>query len=118
LSKSKSGALPLKRSIPLLLPADWFLLQASGNQEDAMNPWKVSAQFAAFIWYSNKMKAAGAEAAEFAKENWVAFLPYAHEGYGRLLIKIAQPRTKKTRTRLGHSTKLGKIIRCHPAVAR
>jgi hypothetical protein len=104
---------------PLLLPADWFLLKASGNQEDAMNPWKVSAQFAAFIWYSNKMNATAAQAAQFAKENWIAFLPYAHEGYGRLLIKIAQPRAKRAkRTRLGHSAKLGKIIRCHPAVAR
>ena len=57
-----------------------------------MNPWKVSAQFAAFVWYSNQKthnKATAAEAAEFAKENWVAFLPYAHEGYGKLLIKIS-----------------------------
>ena len=84
-----------------------------------MNPWKVSAQFAAFIWYSNKTKATGAEAAQFAKENWIAFLPYAHEGYGRLLIKIAQPRAKRSpRARIGLSAKLGKIIRCHPAVAR
>jgi hypothetical protein len=87
-----------------------------------MNPWKVSAQFAAFVWYSNqktKNKATVAEAAQFAKENWIAFLPYAHEGYGRLLIKIAQPRAKRgTRNRIGHSAKLGKIIRCHPAVAR
>jgi hypothetical protein len=84
-----------------------------------MNPWKVSAQFAAFVWYSNKNKAPAAEAAQFAKENWIAFLPYAHEGYGRLLIKIARPRAKKrTRSRIGPSTKLGRIIRCHPAVAR
>jgi hypothetical protein len=65
-----------------------------------MNPWKVSAQFTAFVWYSNRQtenKATVAEAAQFAKENWIAFLPYAHEGYGRLLIKIAQPKTRKVR---------------------
>jgi hypothetical protein len=119
IEQKQERGIPLKRSIPLLLPANWFLLKASGNQEDAMNPWKVSAQFAAFVWYSNKMKATPVEAAQFAKENWVAFLPYAHEGYGRLLIKIARPRAKKgKRFRLGHSPKLGKIIRCHPAVAR
>jgi hypothetical protein len=64
-------------------------------QEDAMNPWKVSAQFAAFIWYTNRTtesKVSTAEAAKFAKENWIAFLPYAHEGAGRLLIQIAKPR--------------------------
>jgi hypothetical protein len=67
-----------------------------------MNPWKVSAQFAAFVWYSNRQtdkKAAATEAAQFAKDNWVAFLPYAHEGYGRLLIKIAKPRARKVRRR-------------------
>ncbi len=63
-----------------------------------MNPWKVSAQFAAFVWYSNrktKQKATAAEAAQFAKDNWIAFLPYAHEGYGRLLIRIARPRPSR-----------------------
>jgi len=58
-----------------------------------MNPWKVSAQFAAFVWYSNRkseQKTTVAEAAQFAKDNWIAFLPYAHEGYGRLLIRIAR----------------------------
>ena len=72
-------------------------------REDAMNPWKVSAQFAAFVWYSNRKtegKATAAEAAQFAKENWIAFLPYAHEGYGRLLIRIARPRpTRRARSR-------------------
>ncbi len=60
-----------------------------------MNPWKVSAQFAAFVWYTNRTtehKVTAAEAAKFAKENWIAFLPYAHEGAGRLLIQIAKPR--------------------------
>jgi hypothetical protein len=62
-----------------------------------MNPWKVSAQFAAFVWFANRKvenKASMLEAAQFAKENWIAFLPYAHDGYGRLLIEIAKPRPR------------------------
>ena len=85
-----------------------------------MNSWKVSAQFAAFIWYSNRKtakKATPAEAAEFAKQNWVAFLPYAHEGYGRLLIKIAQPRaTSGARNRAGANP--SKVTPRNPALAQ
>ena len=87
-----------------------------------MNPWKVSAQFAAYVWYSNRKaekKATTAEAAEFAKDNWIAFLPYAHEGYGRLLIKIAQPRsTKGTRSRLEEGLDQNKLSRSGPAMVR
>ena len=77
-----------------------------------MNPWKVSAQFAAFVWYSNRkaQKANTAEAAQFAKENWIAFLPYAHEGYGKLLIKIARPRTtRRVRNRVADSAISGQV---------
>jgi hypothetical protein len=58
-----------------------------------MNALKVSAQFAAFVWYSEMRPgtASRAEAAEFARENWVAFVPSAHEGLGRLLIRVARP---------------------------
>jgi hypothetical protein len=58
-----------------------------------MNALKVSAQFAAFVWYSetNQGRATGAEAVRFARENWVAFLPSAHAGLGRLLIRVARP---------------------------
>jgi len=86
-----------------------------------MNPWKVSAQFAAFVWYSNRStekKATAAEAAQFAKENWIAFLPYAHEGYGRLLIKIAGPQTgKATRSRTGTAVRPSKASKSTPALA-
>ena len=87
-----------------------------------MNPWKVSAQFAAFVWYSNRkteQEATAAEAAEFAKENWIAFLPYAHEGYGRLLIKIARPRpAKRARNRPGESPNRSELSHSTPALAR
>lgn len=86
-----------------------------------MNPWKVSAQFAAFVWYSNQKtqnKATAAEAAEFAKENWVAFLPYAHEGYGKLLIKIAKPTLRKgARRHPADGSKQSRLIRRDPAMA-
>jgi hypothetical protein len=62
-----------------------------------MNPWKVSAQFAAFMWFTKKQGDADHQAEEarrFAKENWVAFLPYADECVGRLLIAVAKPRRK------------------------
>jgi hypothetical protein len=57
-----------------------------------MNALKVSAQFAAFVWYSEARQGAAtsAEAAGFARANWVAFLPSAHEGLGRLLIRVAR----------------------------
>lgn len=86
-----------------------------------MNPWKVSAQFAAFVWYTNRQtetEASAAEAAQFAKDNWVAFLPYAHEGYGRLLIKIARPRPKKVARQCARlSAKRGKVAERKSAVA-
>ena len=59
-----------------------------------MNPWKVSAQFAAYMWFTKKegdAPGSPVEARRFAKQNWVAFLPYADEGVGRLLIAIAKP---------------------------
>jgi hypothetical protein len=64
-----------------------------------MNPWKVSAQFAAFVWFNarkTKGTASPQEAARFARDNWVAFLPYAHEGYGKLLIRVAKTRPAKS----------------------
>jgi hypothetical protein len=61
-----------------------------------MNPWKASAQFAAFVWFTSTKQADTSEAARFAKENWIAFLPYADAGVGRLLVKIVRPRTATT----------------------
>jgi hypothetical protein len=75
-----------------------------------MNPWKVSAQFAAFMWFTRKhgtIHRQAEEARRFAKENWVAFLPYADECVGRLLIAVAKPRRKpamKAQRKLVHSS--------------
>jgi hypothetical protein len=69
-----------------------------------MNPWKISAQFAAHTWYRNShgdTPVARQEATRFARENWVAFLPYAEEGIGRLLIALAKPaKSARRRPRL------------------
>jgi hypothetical protein len=57
-----------------------------------MDPVKVSAQFAAFIWASRgnpEIEREQERAARFARDNWSAFLPLAHEGLGRLLLQIA-----------------------------
>jgi hypothetical protein len=57
-----------------------------------MDPRKVAAQFAAYDWFTNQWanrRKPHQEAARFAREAWVAFLPRAHEGLGRFLIKLA-----------------------------
>ena len=57
-----------------------------------MDPLKVSAQFAAFRWYYNRLaqgRDRGEEAAQFARENWVAFLPEASEKMGDILMRLA-----------------------------
>jgi hypothetical protein len=62
--------------------------------EDVMDPLQVSAQFAAFGWASREQADATEardSAARFARENWAPFLPLAHEGLGRLLLRIAYP---------------------------
>ena len=52
-----------------------------------MNPWKASAQFAAFVWYLNRERPTPPdEAARLAKDNWIAFLPCADERIGKLLV--------------------------------
>lgn len=62
-----------------------------------MSPRKVSAQFAAYTWFSERNDKAAtvadeADALRFARENWAAFLPCAPEGLGRLLIRLAHGR--------------------------
>jgi hypothetical protein len=57
-----------------------------------MDPLKVSAQFAAFRWYYNRLAQEtdrGEEAARFARENWVAFLPEASERMGHIIMRLA-----------------------------
>lgn len=59
-----------------------------------MTPLQVAARFAAFVSYMNSRKEPGSvlqrNARRFAKENWRAFLPIAHEGLGRLLLRVAK----------------------------
>ncbi len=61
-----------------------------------MNPLTLSAQFAAYVWYSETRqgRATPAESARFARRNWASFLPSAHEGLGRLLIRVGKPRPR------------------------
>ena len=61
-----------------------------------MKPLEIAAQFAAFAWYTKHRQApsriAQAEAKRFAKQNWQIFLPVAHKGWGRLLLRVAKAR--------------------------
>jgi hypothetical protein len=63
-----------------------------------MNPLKVSAQFAAYVWYSEVRQGAATEeeSLRFAEENWVSFLGCAHEGWGKLLMRLAKPGRAET----------------------
>jgi hypothetical protein len=57
-----------------------------------MSPVTVSAQFAAYVWFNgqrNNAHKSDADAVDFARDNWEAFLPLAHPGLGRLLLQIA-----------------------------
>jgi hypothetical protein len=61
-----------------------------------MHPLQVSAQFAAFVWYCDHNQGAErAVAARFARGNWLRFVPQAHEGWGKLLIRVAKLRPAK-----------------------
>jgi hypothetical protein len=58
---------------------------------------KVAAQFAAYVWIENMR---GPERSQeekdlLCRENWMPFLPVAHEGLGRLLLKIAAGRASR-----------------------
>ena len=68
-----------------------------------MSPITVSAQLAAFVWFTKGRSCTpNAAATRFARENWRAFLPLAHPGLGKLLIRIAGRRPRKRR-RAAHS---------------
>lgn len=65
-----------------------------------MNPMKVSAMFAAYVWFISRHgddAAAEKEAAAFARANWQAFLASAHKGLGRLLLRIAKVDKRSSR---------------------
>lgn len=76
-----------------------------------MKPLEVAARFAAFTWFTGNCQAPRptlqAEGRRFAKENWQAFLPVAHEGWGRLLLRIAKvrPLPQRRREAITRSTK-------------
>ena len=60
-----------------------------------MDPLRISAQFAAYVWYTKRVARGGeGQAAAFARANWPQFLPLAHVGLGRLLGKIACPKQR------------------------
>lgn len=73
-----------------------------------MHPLKASAQFAAAVSF-NRGKANTPETREatrrFVKRNWIAFLPYAHEGWGRLLIRIAETAKQRKHTSVNGAPK-------------
>jgi hypothetical protein len=76
-----------------------------------MHPLQVSAQFAAFVWFCRHGQGAAdkAAAARFARENWLRFLPQAHEGWGKLLIRVAKLRPARGRRRHTKRTPRGTI---------
>jgi len=59
-----------------------------------MEPKEIAARFAAFTWHINcrqaPTKTAQAEARRFSNESWRDFLTVAHEGLGKLLLKVAK----------------------------
>jgi hypothetical protein len=58
-----------------------------------MNPLKASAQYAAYAWYTEvRRRTTHDEALRFAEQNWTSFVPSAHEGWGKLLMRVAGPR--------------------------
>jgi hypothetical protein len=61
-----------------------------------MKPQEVAARFVAFLWYTHyrptPSQTEREEANRFARESWGAFLPVAHKGWGRLLLRIAKVR--------------------------
>jgi hypothetical protein len=75
-----------------------------------MNPLKLSAQFAAYLWFINQPEHSELpreDAHRFARLNWERFLPNADEGFGRLLMAIVDsdedssiPRISRRRPRL------------------
>ena len=61
-----------------------------------MKPLELAARFAAFAWYANNRQASSgtteAEARRFSENNWQVFVPVAQEGWGRLLLRVAEVR--------------------------
>jgi hypothetical protein len=66
-----------------------------------MKARKIAAQFAAYAWYEStqSFERSQHDKVRFARRNWRSFLPSAHEGLGRLLLKIAAGRSRRQRRR-------------------
>ena len=67
-----------------------------------ISPLTIAAQFAAFTWFTGNPQTADRshdEAMRFARDNWEAFLPLAHRGLGRLLLKLADTPKRCSRRR-------------------
>jgi hypothetical protein len=66
-----------------------------------MNASKIAAEFAAYTWYeeSRAGQQGRKESWQFARNHWKAFLPVAHEGLGKLLIRVASQKAKRRRKR-------------------
>ncbi len=65
-----------------------------------MDAREMSARFAAYAWYRGCKPGrppAEEEVLRFAGESWAAFLSCAHEGLGRLLIRLARVRRARRR---------------------
>jgi hypothetical protein len=75
------------------------IMTQRGNAMDAL---KISAQFAAYIWYmemKDEATTAKEEGVRFARENAMVFSSCAHEGLGQLLIRLAAGRRRVPRRR-------------------
>jgi hypothetical protein len=75
-----------------------------------MNARKVAAQFAAYAWYEECRagKPSQQETARFVRENWKAFLPIAHEGLGKLLLRIGRrPEHRRRRLQMANLNAAG-----------
>jgi hypothetical protein len=66
-----------------------------------MNARKIAAEFAAYTWYEETRagQQSRKESRQFARDHWTAFLPVAHEGLGKLLIRLASQKAKRQRKR-------------------
>jgi hypothetical protein len=66
-----------------------------------MSPLTISAQFAAYIWFTAQPQNANKGrkvAMQFARQRWVDFLPLANRGLGRLLLRMMRtPEQRKQR---------------------
>jgi len=97
------GKFPTHGRSPLAFRPPPFVVQTDPGRvkENRMEARKVAAQFAAYVWYENSQGAEQGEdeKARFVRRSWKPFLPIAHEGLGRLLIKIAAGRSSRHRKR-------------------